>query len=54
MGIDQPPEYAEDLPGLEVLPSEVREYLREQRQFWRQVRGDGGPTGGRKPGRDSD
>lgn len=43
MSGDEHEEYAEDLPGLDELPEEVRAYMREQRQFWRQVRGDDGP-----------
>ena len=39
----EPEAWAEDLPGLDELPESVRRYLAEQRQFWRQVRGDDGP-----------
>lgn len=37
-------EYAEDFTaGLDELPEAVLAYMREQRQFWRQVRSDDGP-----------
>ena len=41
---DDRPEYAEDIDGLDALPDDVQRYLAEQRAFWRQVRGDDGPS----------
>ena len=40
---DDREEYAENLPDLDALPPEVREYLAQSRQVHRQWRGDEGP-----------